>query len=97
MSFGALSSLTAIYLLGRHNPTIEAAKDSVFIAAIVGSLTALAGLSAIFYPGTDWMDPEFHTGAKIGFQACIFIGHLGIIWIAYSREKARLEKLRKSE
>lgn len=50
MSFGALSALTALYLLNRPNPTVDAARDSVFLAAVVGSLTSVAGLSAILYP-----------------------------------------------
>lgn len=97
MSFGALSALTATYLLSRSNPTPEAAKDSVFLAAIVGSLTTVAGLSAIFYPGTAWADPEFHNGALIGPQGYIFISHLFVNWIAYSCERARLEKQEKRE
>ena len=96
MSFGALSALMALYLLGRRNPTPEAAKDSLFIAAIVGSLTTTAGLSAIFYPGTHWTDPEFDNRALIGVQAYIFAGQLLINWIAYFWEKANLEKREKT-
>lgn len=96
MSFGALSALVAAYLLTRHNPTVEAAKDSLFIAAIVGSLTTVAGLSAIFYPGTAWADPEFDTGAVIGPQGYVFVGQLLINWFAYSWERGRLEKKGKS-
>ncbi|KAE8342113.1 hypothetical protein BDV24DRAFT_130906 [Aspergillus arachidicola] len=92
MSFGALSALTAIYLLARRNPNFEMAKESLFLAAIVGSLTTTAGLSAIFYPGTAWADPEFDTGASIGIQGYIFMGQLLINWLAYWWERSSLEK-----
>jgi hypothetical protein len=92
MSFGVLSALTTIYLLGRRSPNATAAKDSVFIAAIVGSLTTAAGLSAALYPGTAWTDPEWDTGARIGPQGYIFMAQLLINWIAYSLEKAKIEK-----
>lgn len=49
ISFGALSAATTVYLLGRHNSSLETAKDSLFLAAIVGSLTTVACLSAIFF------------------------------------------------
>lgn len=92
MSFGALAAATAVYLLGRRSPTPEVARDSLFTAAVVGSLTTVAGLSAIFYSGTDWADPEFHTGAAIGPQAYVFVGQLLINWGAYLWEKGRLER-----
>ena len=98
MSFGALAALAAIYLLAqpaRHG--IPAARDTLFAAALVGSLTTTAGLSAILYPGTAWMDPEFDTGAAVGPQAYIFAGQLALNWILYSIEKRRLVKLEKSE
>ncbi|KAL7940817.1 hypothetical protein V8C42DRAFT_355981 [Trichoderma barbatum] len=51
----------------------HAAKNLLFIAAIVGPVTTLAGLSAIFYHGTAWIDPEFDAGAWIGLQGYIFL------------------------
>lgn len=95
MSFGALSALTSLYLLGRRNANVEAAKDSLFVAALVGSLTTIAGLSAIFYPGTAWMDPEYDTGALIGPQGYVFMIQLFLNWTCYNLENARLNKLDK--
>lgn len=97
MSFGLLASLTAVYLLVRQTESKAMAKDSVFIAAIVGSLTTTAGLSAIFYPNTAWTDPQWDNGAVIGFQAYIFMGQLLINWGCYYSEKKRLDKLVKEE
>lgn len=59
LPFAMFSAATTVYLLGRRNATLEAARDSLFLAAIVGSLTKAAGLSAILYPWTDWAGPEF--------------------------------------
>ncbi|EHK15283.1 uncharacterized protein TRIVIDRAFT_39154 [Trichoderma virens Gv29-8] len=95
MSFGALSALTSLYLLSRRNANIEAAKDSLFVAAIVGSLTTVAGLSAIFYPGTAWTDPEFGNFGWIGPQGYVFLVQLFVNWTAYYFENARLDKLDK--
>ncbi|EFY97731.1 hypothetical protein X797_002933 [Metarhizium robertsii] len=92
MSFGVLSALTTIYLLGRRSPNATAAKDSVFIAAIVGSLTTAAGLSAALYPGTAWADPERDTGARIGPQGYLFMAQICINWIAYFLEKTKIDK-----
>lgn len=92
MSFGALAAALAIYLLCRHNISLAAAKDSLFVAACVGSLTTIAGLSAILYPGTTWVDPEFSNGAQIAPQVYIFGGQLLINWFCYSLEKGRLNK-----
>lgn len=93
MSFGALSALTSLYLLGRSNSTVHAAKDSVFLAAVVASLTTVAGLSAILYPGTAWVDPEFDTGALFGPQVYVFVGQLVLIWTSCAWERARLDTL----
>jgi hypothetical protein len=38
-------------------------RESVTIAAVLGTLYWVTGLSAILYPGTLWVDPEFGTGA----------------------------------
>lgn len=91
------SAATTVYLLGRRNATPEAARDSLFLAAVVGSLTTAAGLSAILYPGADWADPEFPNHADfIGPQRYIFIGQLLVNWGAYWWERARLKKSAKS-
>lgn len=95
MSFGALSALTSLYLLGRRNANVEAAKDSLFTAAVVGSLTTIAGLSAILYPGTAFTDPEFDDGALIGPQVYVFVIQLIVNWTSYTLENARLNKLDK--
>ena len=37
----------------------ELARQSLYAAAFTGSIYWLAGLAAIYYPGTDGLDPEF--------------------------------------
>ena len=96
MSFTAMSALTAIYLLTRPvSSNIEEAKNTLFTATVVGSLTTAAGLSAIFYPGTAWVDPEWDNGALIGPQGYVFGAQLLINWSLYSLEKAALVTLEK--
>ncbi|KYK61938.1 hypothetical protein DCS_03083 [Drechmeria coniospora] len=97
LSFGVLSALTSTYLLHRRNPTAAAGKDSLFMAAVVGSLTAVSGLSAIFYPDSAWMDPEWDNGWPIGPNGVLFLANLVATWMGYSYEKARLDKLDKKD
>lgn len=61
MSMGVCLALGTLYytyrLVGQ-----EAAVDSLFTAAIFGSLYWITGLSAILYPGSKGMDLEFGEG-----------------------------------
>jgi len=63
------------------------AKDSLWTAALFGSLYWVTGMSAILYPGTKWTDPEFGTGAP---QRKIFLAHLALVWVGYGLEMRRL-------
>ena len=42
-----------------RSTTPEIARQSLYAAAFTGSVYWLAGLAAIYYPGTDGLDPEF--------------------------------------
>lgn len=46
------------YLL-RTTTTPEMARQSLYAAAFTGSVYWLAGLAAIYFPGTSGLDPEF--------------------------------------
>jgi hypothetical protein len=52
MSVGAINAALVVYLLSRRTKSSEMESNLMLVAAIVGSSTALAGLSAILYPGT---------------------------------------------
>ncbi|EHK50166.1 hypothetical protein TRIATDRAFT_180782, partial [Trichoderma atroviride IMI 206040] len=86
MSIGAINAALVVYLLSTRVNSSETEKSLVFVAAVVGSSTALAGLSAILYPGTAWTDPEFDTGALIAPQAYVFVGNLMFTWVGYMLE-----------
>jgi hypothetical protein len=92
MSIGAMNAALVVYLLSRRANSSETEKSLVFVAAVVGSSTALAGLSAILYPGTAWTDPEFDTGALIAPQAYVFVGHLMFTWAGYMLEMSKLNR-----
>ncbi|MCJ1391812.1 hypothetical protein MMC18_004679 [Xylographa bjoerkii] len=80
MSMNACLSLATLYYTFRRTPTAAAAKDSLFTAAIFGSLYWVTGMSAILYPGSLAMDPEFGEGFP---QAPIFVG-LGLAsWVGW--------------
>lgn len=51
MSLGVCLFAATTYLLVRPAPSKEAAKDNVWLAALVGTMYTVAALSAIFYPG----------------------------------------------
>src|SRR5947209_2027284 len=60
MSMGALLGLATLYYTWRSHPA--PGTDSIKTAAIFSSLYYIAGISAIFYPGSLAVDPEFGTG-----------------------------------
>jgi hypothetical protein len=62
MSMGLLLGLATLYYTYRSRPSGLAKKDDYFTAAIFGSLYWITGLSAILYPGSKGMDPEFGEG-----------------------------------
>jgi hypothetical protein len=62
-------------------------RDSITTAAVLGTLYWVTGLSAILYPGTKWMDPEFGEGAP---QITLFLGHAVLAWVGWWFEMRRL-------
>ncbi|KAF4308704.1 hypothetical protein GTA08_BOTSDO04843 [Botryosphaeria dothidea] len=80
MSLGLMLGLVSSYLLIRPSPSLAAAKDNLTTAAIIGSLYWASGLSAIFYPGTDWCDPEFKDLYK-ATQKPVFTVYMTAIWV----------------
>ncbi|EHY54141.1 hypothetical protein HRR83_004794 [Exophiala dermatitidis] len=74
--------------------SVALAKDSITSAALVGSLYWITGISAIMYPGTKWVDPEFGTGAP---QRGVFLGHLVLVWVGWWLEMRKLSRLEKEE
>lgn len=92
MSMGlCLGLLTAyfawrpVFSPGGHG--VVDAQHCVTIAAVIGSLYWVTGLSAILYPGTKWTDPEFGDGAP---QLPIFCGLLALTWLGWFLEMRRL-------
>ena len=70
------------------------AKESAFAAAAIGSFYCFAGITAIFYPGTHWCDPQFpHDEA----QKFIFPTVVGMMWVAYFLEMRRIEAASKGK
>lgn len=82
-SSSAAAATASSELAARH------ARDLLTVATLVGSLYTAAGLSAIFYPGTDWSDPEFNVeGAPQGWAFGI---QLVAMWVAYAVEVKGLQ------
>ncbi|EGP87657.1 uncharacterized protein MYCGRDRAFT_42731 [Zymoseptoria tritici IPO323] len=91
MSLGAMQAALSIYLILRPTANKTEKRDSLWLAALVGSLYCAAGLSAILYPGTKWADPEF---AANGEQKFIFGGCVVLIWAGYWVETRRLQHVK---
>ena len=66
-------------------------RESVTIAAVLGTLYWTTGLSAILYPGTKWVDPEFGDGAP---QLPMFSGVAAMAWVGWFLEMRRLAKVK---
>jgi uncharacterized membrane protein len=95
MTLGVLLALTSIYFAFRpafSQLSHAEAKHSILTAAVVGSLYCVAGLSAIFYPGTHWFDPEYEMKGMT--QREIFIAQVVVTWVAYYLEISRIGKLK---
>jgi len=84
MSMGLCLGLMTAWLTWRTstNPA-----DSLFCAALIGSLYWITGLSAILYPGTKWVDPELGEGAP---QVPVFSAHIALAWLGYWLETRKL-------
>jgi hypothetical protein len=87
MSMGLALGLSSFYYL--YRPQYN--KDSVFTAALLCSMYWITQASAILYPGTAWVDPEFGTNAPQPRDIPIF---LGIVWLGYWLETRRLAGLK---
>ncbi|KAG2177033.1 hypothetical protein INT43_007687 [Umbelopsis isabellina] len=80
MSMGVCLSLATLYYTWRSASSNLAARDSLRTAAVFASIYWLTGLSAILYPGTSWVDPEFGEGHP---QLFIFVPFLLFPTISY--------------
>ena len=99
MSTGLVACLLSGYYLFRTPPTATqsskgndsvrkvALKDSLFTAAMIGSIYTVTGLSAILYPGAKGIDPEFGDGFP---QLYVFGGSLMVNWLGWWLENRRL-------
>lgn len=75
-------------------PTAMAKRESLFTAALIGSIYCFTGLTAILYPGTAGTDPEFGEGFP---QKWVFGIPLLINWVGYLVEKRRIDGEEKSK
>jgi len=91
MSTGLALGLLTGYYTWRPARDVVAARDSITSAAIVGSLYWVTAMSAILYPGTKWVDPEFGEGAP---QAPVFLLHAVVAWVGWWLEMRRLAKVK---
>ena len=99
MSTGLVACLLSGYYLFRTPPTATqsvkgndsarkiALKDSLFTAAMIGSIYTVTGLSAILYPGAKGTDPEFGEGFPQGY---LFAGSLVVNWVGWWLENRKL-------
>ncbi|KAK3674699.1 hypothetical protein LTR78_005421 [Recurvomyces mirabilis] len=93
MSLGVLLASMSLYFA--YRPALDkklsstAARESMLWSTIIGSFYSLAGLSAIFYPGTDWYDPPL---TKDPGQRWLFSGIVVAMGAGYALESSRLGK-----
>ena len=107
MSMGFCLGLLTLYYVWRpvasSMPYTKAmTKDSMFSAALIGTLYWVTGISGGFYPGALFLDPEF-IGTKydqkvLGLpgQATVFMFHALGMWAAYGLETRRLGMLKEA-
>ncbi|KAJ2957916.1 hypothetical protein NQZ79_g6446 [Umbelopsis isabellina] len=83
MSMGVCLALATLYYTWRSTSSKSAERDSLKTASIFASVYYISGLSAILYPGTKWVDPEFGDGHP---QLFIFVPLLLSAIISYGIE-----------
>ncbi len=88
MSMGLCLGLATLYYIYRPVSSKLLAADSLFTAAIVGSLYWVTGLSAILYPGSKGVDPQFGDGWFP--QLPLFAGFLGATWVGWGVERGKV-------
>ncbi len=88
MSSAIVYAAATIYYSFKTNAGPAAESESLFAAALFGSMYAVTGLSAILYPGAKGMDPEF--GDAWLPQLPIFAPALVANWLGYWLEKSAL-------
>jgi hypothetical protein len=89
MSMGTLLGLATLYYTWRSDPA--RGTDSIKTAAIFSSLYYIAAISAIFYPGSLAVDPEFGTGIP---QLPLFTALPILSLLAYWLESRRVSRLK---
>jgi hypothetical protein len=103
MSMGVGLGLLTLYYTFRNPPffitpsatnaeKIRFKSDSLFTAALIGSIYWITGLSAVLYPGSKAVDPEFGEGFP---QFWMFVGFGASAWAGWWVEAKNLELERK--
>ncbi len=70
---GAYIAIFMMYYTWKQEP-------EPWIAALLSCAYWIGGLSAPFYPGADWTDPEFGTGRP---QLYLFSSMIVVTWLGY--------------
>lgn len=91
MSLGVLLASSSLYFLFRPYKTLAEKKDHLRTAAMIGSFYYTAALTAIWYPGTDWSDPEYANGRP---QLYLFSSFLVVNLCGYWLESQRVAKIK---
>jgi hypothetical protein len=87
MSMGLCLGLSTLYYTWRSNPNAAAEKDSLNVATWLASMYWVTQLSAILYPGSLGVDPEFGEGFP---QFWLCTGMFCVIGGAYWLESRRM-------
>ncbi|KUJ13123.1 uncharacterized protein LY89DRAFT_673220 [Mollisia scopiformis] len=72
MSMGLALGLSSLYYAFRPTANVIVKQESIKTAAVFGTLYWVTGLSAILYPGSKGMDPEFGEGFPQFWMFSIF-------------------------
>ena len=88
MSLSVFLASTSIYL----SLLAPRRQDLLLLAAWIGSFYMLAGLTAILYPDTSWLDPEFRKVRDVDEPAQLYVFGvgLGLVWLGWWLEWRRM-------
>ncbi len=91
MSMGLSLGLATLYCLYRPSPALT--EDSLRTACFLSIIYYVTLLSAILYPGTKFIDPEFGEGHPQAYMCLVMFALVGLGYWLESRRLARDVKL----
>ena len=92
LSMGAILGASSLYYLFRKPASHAVEQDSLYTATLLASMNWIAQLSAVLYPGSLPMDPEFGDGFPQAYICAVLLSMVALGMMIERRRLIREEK-----